>query len=587
MLQRLRRSAHGGPSQTLMAELEHVTVDGRRPATEREWRLVETRLELQAAAAALREQWVALDAYVAGVPRLPGGAPNAVAASTSGAAACTGASACGASASAALAAARSAMGPAGSPLSLQSEPVLLGALLRERHVPRLSACVAAAAAAAGVSEQWSRALQESGGSVATDAADAECGAASSNGASAAGASSLSGSASFQQRLVVWRSSADCADALRRLDTALELYGEEICTAERERRTVLEQLDRAIAASGGAAGGGYGGGGAGLSAFAAALSAAASATSSGGARCGNPSALGASYASDASEDAAAAALNTCHAAAAAAAPPPLAPLAELRLAVAALGGLDQPADAAARAVLAARARLLAARAALAHVAVLRALAKKLDAPAWAARLLKPDPPPVAPPPPPEGSAAAALPAAHPSRRPVELDACPPDARRLWAAAAAAAALQAAEARGTRAARAAGGAAQRLMLEREAAVCALVAAAAKQALRAAMSPETCAGLMRLVSAVSQSGGASADSARSARYRCDLAAALTDCASSVPCWIMPTWRVSQCLPAAVRSFDLVVIDEASQSNVAAILPLLRGTRVLVVGDQKQVCV
>jgi hypothetical protein len=125
----------------------------------------------------------------------------------------------------------------------------------------------------------------------------------------------------------------------------------------------------------------------------------------------------------------------------------------------------------------------------------------------------------------------------------------------------------------------------MVEREAAVCALVAAAAKQALRAAMSPETCAGLMRLVSAVSNSGGVGPDSARSARYRADLASALTDCAASVPCWIMPAWRVSQCLPATVRSFDLVVIDEASQSNVSAILPLLRGTRVLVVGDHKQV--
>ena len=50
------------------------------------------------------------------------------------------------------------------------------------------------------------------------------------------------------------------------------------------------------------------------------------------------------------------------------------------------------------------------------------------------------------------------------------------------------------------------------------------------------------------------------------------------------MPTWRVSQCLPATLRSFDLVVIDEASQSNVGAVLPLLRATRVLVVGDGKQ---
>mmetsp|Transcript_21893 Transcript_21893/g.60913 ORF Transcript_21893/g.60913 Transcript_21893/m.60913 type:complete len:1081 (+) Transcript_21893:3-3245(+) len=518
MPQRLRRSLQGGPSQTLVAGLEHVTVDGRAPPTEREWRLVETRLELQAHAAALREKWTVLDDYVTGLPRLPSRPPSG----------------------------RAGAGEPSSPQSLQTEPVLLGALMRERHVPRLAACSAACAAAAGVSEQWSRALMEATG--VPDAAD--------NGAAAL--SPPAAAISIQQRQKVNRSSADCADELRRLDVALELHGEELQAAKRERRAILDQIDRAIAASGG---GGNGSGGSGIAAFAAALSAAATTP-------GGPSATSAPPA-----------------AAGARAPPSQAPLAELRAAVANLGAVDRSANVSAEAVLAARRRLLAARAALTNVAQLRALARRLEAPAWAERLLQPDPPPAPPPPPVEGSPAAALPASHPSRRPIALDACPPDARRLWAAAAVAAALREAEVRDTRAARAAGGAAQRRLLEREAAVCTLVAAAAKQALRAAMSAETCAGLMRLVSAVSNSGSVGADSARSARYRADLASALTDCAASVPCWIMPTWRVSQCLPATVRSFDLVVIDEASQSNVTAILPLLRGTRVLVVGDQKQV--
>lgn len=72
---------------------------------------------------------------------------------------------------------------------------------------------------------------------------------------------------------------------------------------------------------------------------------------------------------------------------------------------------------------------------------------------------------------------------------------------------------------------------------------------------------------------------------RYRADLRAAFKDCAPSIPCWIMPTWRVSQCLPAAIGSFDLVVLDEASQSDIPALLALLRGAQVLVVGDGKQV--
>lgn len=75
------------------------------------------------------------------------------------------------------------------------------------------------------------------------------------------------------------------------------------------------------------------------------------------------------------------------------------------------------------------------------------------------------------------------------------------------------------------------------------------------------------------------------RATRHREDLAAAMNDCARAVPCWIMPTWRISQCLPAEVASFDLVVLDEASQSDVTALTALMRGARVLVVGDQKQV--
>ena len=51
------------------------------------------------------------------------------------------------------------------------------------------------------------------------------------------------------------------------------------------------------------------------------------------------------------------------------------------------------------------------------------------------------------------------------------------------------------------------------------------------------------------------------------------------------MPCWRIAQCLPAEIASFDLVVLDEASQSDITALGALLRGKRVLVVGDQKQV--
>ena len=83
----------------------------------------------------------------------------------------------------------------------------------------------------------------------------------------------------------------------------------------------------------------------------------------------------------------------------------------------------------------------------------------------------------------------------------------------------------------------------------------------------------------------GTASGDGLRAQRHRADLAASVLECSSTVPCWIAPTWRVSQCLPSEIASFDLVIIDEASQSDVTALTALLRGKRILVVGDQKQV--
>ena len=57
------------------------------------------------------------------------------------------------------------------------------------------------------------------------------------------------------------------------------------------------------------------------------------------------------------------------------------------------------------------------------------------------------------------------------------------------------------------------------------------------------------------------------------------------AIPCWIMPHWRISESLPAQLGCFDLVIIDEASQSDLSALPALLRAKKVLIVGDDKQV--
>jgi superfamily I DNA and/or RNA helicase len=51
------------------------------------------------------------------------------------------------------------------------------------------------------------------------------------------------------------------------------------------------------------------------------------------------------------------------------------------------------------------------------------------------------------------------------------------------------------------------------------------------------------------------------------------------------MPEWRVAEQLPPDLGSFDLVIIDEASQSNISALPVVLRGKKLLIVGDDRQV--
>jgi very-short-patch-repair endonuclease/KaiC/GvpD/RAD55 family RecA-like ATPase len=75
------------------------------------------------------------------------------------------------------------------------------------------------------------------------------------------------------------------------------------------------------------------------------------------------------------------------------------------------------------------------------------------------------------------------------------------------------------------------------------------------------------------------------QSGLHRRNARAAMNSCYGAVPCWIMPSHRVSEHLPSELGTFDLVIIDEASQSDITELPALLRGKKVLVVGDDKQV--
>ncbi len=75
------------------------------------------------------------------------------------------------------------------------------------------------------------------------------------------------------------------------------------------------------------------------------------------------------------------------------------------------------------------------------------------------------------------------------------------------------------------------------------------------------------------------------RAPRLRAEAAHKMTECWGAVPVWIMPLSRVVENFDPAKSRFDVVIIDEASQSDVMALVALYLGHSVVVVGDHEQV--
>jgi len=100
---------------------------------------------------------------------------------------------------------------------------------------------------------------------------------------------------------------------------------------------------------------------------------------------------------------------------------------------------------------------------------------------------------------------------------------------------------------------------------------------------VTPSVRAALQGYLSAIQRIGKGTGK--RAVRYRQDARYAASEAYGAIPCWIMAHHRVSEALPAQLGSFDLVVIDESSQSDLSALPILLRAKKVLVVGDDRQV--
>lgn len=60
---------------------------------------------------------------------------------------------------------------------------------------------------------------------------------------------------------------------------------------------------------------------------------------------------------------------------------------------------------------------------------------------------------------------------------------------------------------------------------------------------------------------------------------------CSEAVPVWIMPISIMAESFDPQTTKFDVVIIDEASQADINALIPLYMGKQVIVVGDHEQV--
>jgi len=63
------------------------------------------------------------------------------------------------------------------------------------------------------------------------------------------------------------------------------------------------------------------------------------------------------------------------------------------------------------------------------------------------------------------------------------------------------------------------------------------------------------------------------------------MEECRDAVPVWIMPLSRLVENFDFSEPRFDVVIIDEASQCDVMALMALAIARKVVVVGDDKQV--
>jgi very-short-patch-repair endonuclease len=72
---------------------------------------------------------------------------------------------------------------------------------------------------------------------------------------------------------------------------------------------------------------------------------------------------------------------------------------------------------------------------------------------------------------------------------------------------------------------------------------------------------------------------------QYRREAREHLEHCRPAIPAWVMPVYRVAETIQPKPGMFDVVIIDEASQSGPEALFLLYIAKKIVVVGDDQQI--
>lgn len=75
------------------------------------------------------------------------------------------------------------------------------------------------------------------------------------------------------------------------------------------------------------------------------------------------------------------------------------------------------------------------------------------------------------------------------------------------------------------------------------------------------------------------------KAAKYKREARILMAHCQTAVPAWIMPINKALETLNPRENKFDVVIIDEASQSDISALAIFYFAKKVIVVGDDEQV--